>query len=232
MRISYFIPLLIILFASCKKKVEPTKSFEQTVSEQSCKTCADFTTQLEAKNYVLNLKPECFDSLASADSVYCPNLPVDGSAIDYSNCKQCKDFANEAEAKAYADTTTHCRFLIDPNFNGAYCEVGEGAFSDGSHGKSACKTCSDFRYLEVVAEYVVGRADCASILTLTNGVYCSNLPSITTIAGTSADACKTCSDFANRQEAAYYLGLRSDCVSSLEVDANGVACPNLPSVLD
>ena len=127
--------LLLVMITACRKDEQAMKTFEQLIAEKTCLTCDDFTTQLEARTYVLTLKPECYAQLSpNQDSVYCPNLPESGAAINYANCKQCHDFENEAQAKAYADTTQQCRFLIDPNNNGIYCEKGEGAFKGGGHG--------------------------------------------------------------------------------------------------
>ena len=134
-RILYFAACLMMILAACKKPEDQMKTFEQIIAEKACLTCDDFTTQLEAKTYVNTLKPECYAQLSpNQDSVFCPNLPESGAAINYADCKNCSDFDNEEQAKAHADTTQQCRFLIDPNRNGIYCEKGEGSFKGGGHG--------------------------------------------------------------------------------------------------
>lgn len=221
--------LLVLLFSACTTTVEPMKSFEEVIKETSCKTCNDFITQEEARNYIKNLRPDCFDSLSiGGDSIFCPNLPLIGKVINYLDCKKCKDFTNEADAKAYADTNKACRFFLDPNNNGVFCEDGEGNFGSGSGtggggGGTTCKTCSDFTDQVFAEIYAIVNPNCKSKLDPDNdGVYCESLPSVNTT------DCKTCSDFKNQREASAYASINADCGKRLDRDGDGKYCESLP----
>lgn len=232
-RLFYIILCLATAFTACNnEKQEPGASFEDIIKAQPCKTCDDFLTQLEARNYVVNLKPECYEQLSTGgDSVFCPNLPVDGRAISIGSCKQCSDFLNEAEAKAYADSVPNCRFVIDPNFNGVYCERTEGtAFSDGSFGGNGCWTCDDFQYLETASYYFLNYPLQCFDLISQDTLVCPQLPTMESTIGQPGATCQTCSDFKWREAAILYLGYRYDCFDATTFDT-ATYCKELPSFL-
>ena len=222
--------LLIAVTTACKKEEQPMKTFEQIIAEKACLTCDDFTTQLEAKNYVLTLKPECYAQLSpNQDSTYCPHLPVDGRALSIGNCKQCEDFLNEAQAKAYIDSMPDCRFVIDPNFNGIFCEQGEGNFGNGT--ASTCLSCDDFVYLNVARQYFIINYTCTDLLTQNNEV-CPQLSEMSNTIGAQGVACKTCNDFKWREAAFLYVVYRPDCFDAATVADTANFCKQLPSIFD
>ncbi|OJJ22288.1 hypothetical protein BKI52_06290 [marine bacterium AO1-C] len=218
------------MITACKKDEEQMKTFEQIIAEKACLTCNDFTTQLEAKNYVLTLKPECYAQLSpNQDSVFCPNLPENGAAINYSNCKRCSDFANEAQAKAYANTSPQCRSFLDPNGNGVFCEQGEGSFGTGT--TKTCLSCTDFIYREVSQQYFIINDTCLNLLNQNNEV-CPQLPQIANTIGQQSVACKTCDDFKWREAVLVYIAYRAECFDAATIADTANFCKQLPSIFD